>query len=518
MFEDQRHFPADVENVQTANSCDIRLKFYSKINQLKTARVRQPICRDINQSKRKAKPSKQGQAKFKSRSPRKTTQKCMDRMDYSFCTERFIKKNCELSVNLVVLKANGNITKFSFSTSENVSASNSYKNPNKLMQCGDIETNPGPTENKLRSSAGRKKKRGFQNKSTAENVKDTNHNSGYESQFCTNELTLPSIIRDTPIGLRNGANCCFMNSALQVLYFMPTLREFLNNHIVSHPGNPTLTALKVVFDEMSMSSKHVTVANYFTQLKGNFNWKLGHQQDSNEFLIHILEQLYTKGPYKELVNDCPFKIITKSTRACTSTNCSHHSTKYDKNCTLPLSVSCGKPISIKKLVESHISMEELVSYNCEMDNCDGVYSNKIDEITNVSEYLIIQLNLFDFNHITNAPIKLKPHIEINEKLNILGNDMNLYAIVFHSGNSAKAGHYTSAVLVKNKWYMTNDVTIIDHKVINGNNEPWEPKSIYWTHDMDFPYIVIYKNSGNINSNLNELTSNTIPNSTLHTPC
>ena len=77
--------------------------------------------------------------------------------------------------------------------------------------------------------------------------------------------------------------CAKMNSALQILYFIPTLREFLNHYIVNNPGNTTLVALKVVFDKMSTSSRPITTANHFTELKGNFNWKLGHQQTAMNF-------------------------------------------------------------------------------------------------------------------------------------------------------------------------------------------------------------------------------------------
>ena len=158
--------------------------------------------------------------------------------------------------------------------------------PNKLAKSGDIECNPGPTslnttsqrvqnpgQNELKSSAGRKKKRGFQNKSTAENVTEMSHSSGNKSQFCTNKITLSSLMRDNPIGLRNedGMNICFINSALQVLYFIPSLREYLSQYIVNNPGNSTLTTLKMVFDEMSISSRPVTIADYFAQLRGNFN-------------------------------------------------------------------------------------------------------------------------------------------------------------------------------------------------------------------------------------------------------
>jgi ubiquitin C-terminal hydrolase len=67
-------------------------------------------------------------------------------------------------------------------------------------------------------------------------------------------------------------------------------------------------------------------------------------------------------------------------------------------------------------------------------------------------------------------MKLKPHIEINERLNILGNYMNLYDIIFHTGDSTKTGHYTSAVFVKGKWYMADDERIIGNKIIIGNKD------------------------------------------------
>ena len=67
--------------------------------------------------------------------------------------------------------------------------------------------------------------------------------------------------------------------------------------------------------------------------------------------------------------------------------------------------------------------------------------------------------------------------------------MNLCGIVFHSGVSVNAGHYTSAVLVDDNWFMTNDSKIT----------PWIPNYYYNKNCGNFPYFVMNKKSGEQNN-------------------
>ena len=82
----------------------------------------------------------------------------------------------------------GKMKSSSVSTSENILENICLNtNPKKLLECNDIESNPGPTQNEVRSSGGRKRKRGFQNKLGSENSKDS-------AILFSNEVTLPKII------------------------------------------------------------------------------------------------------------------------------------------------------------------------------------------------------------------------------------------------------------------------------------------------------------------------------------
>ena len=119
-----------------------------------------------------------------------------------------------------------------------------------------------------------------------------------------------------------------------------------------------------------------------------------------------------------------------------------------------------------------------------------------EDIYSVSDYTIIQPNLFAFNRATQNQEKLTPTIEVNKQINIVGTNMDLSAIVFHCGESLTVGHYTSAVLVEGNWFMTDDQII----------KPWTPCYSFDRMSNAFPYFAIYKKSGN-------LEVSTIPNIT-----
>ena len=78
----------------------------------------------------------------------------------------------------------------------------------------------------------------------------------------------------------------------------------------------------------------------------------------------------------------------------------------------------------------------------ENHNCQGKQRLVSDDIYSLSDYAIIQLNLFAFNRATQNQAKLTPTIEVNKQINIVGTNMDLSAIVFHCGESLTVGHYT----------------------------------------------------------------------------
>ena len=337
-------------------------------------------------------------------------------------------------------------------------------------------------------------------------------------------LSDPNYIRNPPIGLMNsGFNNCFMNCALQVFYCIPSLRQRLNFCITNGMNSTTVTALHEIFEKMSSSNSLIFTANYFTLLKGNLKWKLGTQQDSNEFVIHVIQSLYTKkktnendvSNTKDLISNCPFNVTVKATFKCILPDCTRHSEKYTKNSTLLLTVNSQMTTSIQNLIDSQKHTETILDYDCkEKDDadhthdCQGKQRMSTEDIFSVSEYVIVQLNIFGFNRSSKRQCKLQPSIEISKHITIAETNMELFAIVFHYGPSANAGHYTSAVLIQGNWFMTDDESI----------KPWTPNYFYDKKSYAFPYFAIYKRSENQDSNWNPSVSTlTVPDNVFHTP-
>ncbi|ELP87742.1 hypothetical protein EIN_410950 [Entamoeba invadens IP1] len=100
-----------------------------------------------------------------------------------------------------------------------------------------------------------------------------------------------------PIGLVNGGNLCYLNSALQVLYSIEPLRKYLLNGAYKDAINKT--------NKMGTQGKMIeTIANFFNMYKNNkvdLNdilkmtqnmFPLGDQQDSHEVLMYLIDGIH----------------------------------------------------------------------------------------------------------------------------------------------------------------------------------------------------------------------------------
>ena len=252
-----------------------------------------------------------------------------------------------------------------------------------------------------------------------------------------------------------------------------------------------------IFNEIAIP-RSPFIPNFFEELKGTYNWELGNQQDSNEFMLNVLQNLYAKKNEKnentgDFISNCPFNITFKSTRKCIMPFCTRHSQTYTKYSTLPLTIHTESPTSIQKLLDIHKCWEAQVDYNCmEKDDedashyCPGKKRNSVELIYSVSEYFIMQLNLFGFNRNTQQQCKLTPIIEVNKRIDIVGLKMYLFGIVFHCGSNLNVGHYTSVVLVDGNWFLTDDTETVT----------WTPQYFYDRRSVAFPYILVYRKSKN----------------------
>ena len=123
----------------------------------------------------------------------------------------------------------------------------------KLLNDGDIESNPGPTQNTVVKSpmkGRRKKSKGFrgtpikQKKCVDENSINFNISSN-GSDF------------NIPLGLLNlGENVCFFNSVIQVLYSITTFREYVLQLTLLR-DNPPVSTIKNLFKKIGSSNDPV---------------------------------------------------------------------------------------------------------------------------------------------------------------------------------------------------------------------------------------------------------------------
>ena len=280
---DQRHF--------SANLGDVQLALYLKINQLKYARARQSECKSQHKVKLGV-----------------------------YIQETFYTSQSNALLPLCVVVSD--------KTGTNRNTNNT--DPNKLLKSGDVESNPGPTPTNTNSQKGRPKKKGFKGTpvkspiSHADAAKFSkapvdcieNHSSTSIDNTSGTSSAMP-MLRNNPIGLTNsGENICFLNCVVQILYFIPALHtrlyEYSSRTLIrpltydQHVRFNVMTSLKLLFDEISNGYSEVRSSRYFDNLKIYSTWRLGQQQDSHEFLDHILNNLYPKLENFKLEDDCIF--------------------------------------------------------------------------------------------------------------------------------------------------------------------------------------------------------------------
>ena len=121
----------------------------------------------------------------------------------------------------------------------------------------------------------------------------------------------------------------------------------------------------------------------------------------------------------------------------------------------------------------------LTDYKC--DGCQTINScTKAYYVTHISDFVIIQLNIFKY--VEGAIKKMIPTLMIDEEIYLWGNTITLHAIIYHVGQQANSGHYTSSVRVNDTWFLISDSRVLLE----------QPKLSFTHRDSSVPYILIYK--------------------------
>ena len=308
------------------------------------------------------------------------------------------------------------------------------------------------------------------------------------------QLALPPITSSmSRCGLVNTGNTCYMNSALQCLYSIPDLVEWIRQQ-------PAPTSIRNVIDSyvalvQSMWSGQFKVINP-RELK---DWVTrsapiffgSGQKDSHEFMNSLLNAVESTDPSSILVS--LFRIHTQSTVM--GNGCSHRDTADGTTTFLSLPLPELESfdrikVSLVSLIEDFCREEEMDGdYYCQ--SCHGYQSarQKTTIIAPFPQTLVVQLKRFPFDG-TNR--KLDTFIDYRLKYrNLLSNNDHyaLCAVLVHDGSLA-GGHYTAMTrdYLNNRWYRCNDsyVDEIDPRDI--------PSALITQH----AYVLFYSNQRRFN--------------------
>ena len=254
-------------------------------------------------------------------------------------------------------------------------------------------------------------------------------------------------------GIDNIGNTCYINSAIQVLFFSPSLTNALihGKDNFTHITNEVFVNYnKVIYELFKKRSPNNNIMNELLDsiLKEHPHYEnMKRHHDGHETLLAIIDSL--DEAVKPLTHiQQVFDTTIKHEIICKACN---HSVKGEyKTRNHSVENSCK---SIQEGIKQQFEEEQLEGYKC--DKCKEQKCKSKKNIVSLPHHLIININMYDI-----YGRKKRHNIDIDDKIEIDGKEYGLYATLCHHGSS-NFGHYTANCISRGVRYFIDDETVTE---------------------------------------------------------
>lgn len=296
-------------------------------------------------------------------------------------------------------------------------------------------------------------------------------------------------LKKAPIGLLNRGVTCYMNSAIQVIFHLPAMAQYLydlaqgkySDNIPRSTVSMELAHLhQRCVDEKSSRKKHVYPARLISRLFDiNCMMSEWDQEDSHEYFMSLLNRLQEDSTPKgvklnaSIIHEILGGTLTQKVKC---QNCNEVSTTQQDFMDLSVSFSSwenknSRPYTVERSIKEYF-MPEVIE--AEKDNKESGYScekckqlssaRKEWQIQDAPEYLTVHIKRFAYadKHSKKVKDAIKYPLDLDLTKFSVGNKgsqimYRLVAVLVHEGRTVTSGHYTAYCRQPNgKWAEYDD--------------------------------------------------------------
>ncbi|CAG5110151.1 Oidioi.mRNA.OKI2018_I69.chr2.g4582.t1.cds [Oikopleura dioica] len=284
------------------------------------------------------------------------------------------------------------------------------------------------------------------------------------------------------IGIKNSGNTCYISVALQCLYQIEPLREFLlsgeyKKHLnETSPADGEIAELTAeIFGKMKNLEKNISVEDLkeaVAEFSGMF--EDDEQEDAEEFLLTLIDGLHldlekstgftesenspktSEEAWNQYISEensfltSLFVGQAESTLTCLSCQESTKNWESFWNISLPISGSSSIEECIEEFQKSEtLSDEDQPFCDACQKKCDMTKTLRISRIPKV---LLLHLKRFSSKSKDSSLIKFP----VSSPLLLDSSKFQLSSVINHEGKSTSSGHYVASVKDNGSWFSISD--------------------------------------------------------------